>query len=419
MSKILAELTSKPWLIMPSWLHAINNIALGKEVLSDISNPFVIEQITKRQQALSNQSGTLRQEERLTEQRGDIGILNITGPVIRYGGLMEISGYTSIQTATREFTKLENDPSIKTIILNIDSPGGQAASIDQFANIVSKSSKRTIAYVDSLAASAGYWIACSCDEIISSSTSMVGSIGVVYSLIDDTKKRENEGLQKIEIVSAVSPNKRPDITSKEGQAQIQKWADNLGEKFIQAVAINRKVNIETVKEKFGQGDLLISDEALKVGMIDKIQDFEDLISELKADKTLKTQSIRKGASMTVEELQAQHPDAYNAIFNAGALNERERIQSIEKAIPKGYENIAALNELKFDGKSDAKDVKVALFDYEQEKKAKVFENIKTDAESLNAQVKEITDSSQENSFDENIKIEASVDAAIQKINEGR
>lgn len=421
--RILGELISTPWLIMPSWLEAITNLATGQDILANINHQFTIDQITERQKALSNQTGTARQNERLTEQRGDVGILNLHGPIIRFGGMMEISGHTSTQTAMKEFNRLENDPSIKTIVIHSNGPGGEAASIDQFANMISKSSKKTIGYIDSLTASAHYWIVSACDEIVASSVSMIGCLGVVYSLVDDSKKKENEGVSNIHIVSAVSPKKVPDIRTVEGQEQIQKWANSMGEKFIQAVATNRKVSVETVKDKFGQGDLLISDEALAVGMIDKIQDFEDLMSELKVGNSPRENQITKkqGAKMTVEELQVQHPEAYNAIFSAGATAERERIQAIEASIPKGFENVEALNTLKFDGVSNTKDVKVALFDYEQAQKAKISQDIKSDAQNLNTQVQKINDFNSENNGDNNNaeKVGASMDAAIAKINEGR
>ncbi len=252
---------------------------------------------------------------------------------------------------------------------------------------------------------------------------MIGCLGVVYSLVDDSKKKENEGVTNVHIVSAVSPKKVPDIRTVEGQEQIQKWANSMGEKFIQAVAINRKVSVETVKDKFGQGDLLISDEALAVGMIDKIQDFEDLMSELKVGNSPRENQITKkqGAKMTVEELQIQHPDAYNAIFSAGATAERERIQNIEASIPKGFENVETLTTLKFDGVSNAKDVKVALFDLQEAQKAKISQNITLDAQNLNTQVQKINDFNDENNGDDKSveKVGASMDAAIAKINEGR
>lgn len=422
-NRLLSEIGSKPWLIMPSWLEAITNVTTGQDILANITNQFTIDQITERQKALSNQTGTSRQNERLTEQRGDVAILNLHGPIIRFGGMMEISGHTSTQTAMREYKRLEDDPSVKTIILHSNGPGGEASSIDQFANMVSKTSKRTIGYVDSLTASAHYWIISACSEIIASSTSMIGCIGVVYSLLDNSKKQENEGVKNIHIISDVSPRKVPDITTVEGQDQIRKWANGIGGKFIQAVATNRKVSVETVKSKFGQGDLLISDEALAVGMIDKIQDFEDLMSELKTENFPRENQITKkqGAKMTVEELQAQHPEAYNAIFSAGATAERERIQAIEASIPKGFENVETLNTLKFDGVSNIKDVKVALFDYEQTQKAKISQDIKSDAQNLNTQVQKINDFNSDNNSDkDNVeKVGASMDAAIAKINKGR
>lgn len=421
--RILGELLSTPWLIMPSWLEAITNIATGQDVLSNINHQFTIEQITERQNALSNQTGTARQNERLTEQRGDVGILNLHGPIIRFGGMMEISGHTSTQTAMKEFNRLENDPSIKIIVIHSNGPGGEASSIDQFANMIAKSSKKTIGYVDSLTASAHYWIVSACDEIVASSVSMIGCLGVVYSLVDDSKKKENEGVANIRIVSAVSPKKVPDIRTVEGQEQIQKWANSMGEKFIQAVATNRKVSVETVKDKFGQGDLLISDEALAAGMIDKIQDFEDLMSELKTENFPRENQITKkqGAKMTADEIKAQYPESYNAIFSAGATAERERIQNIKASIPKGFENVETLNTLKFDGVSNAKDVKVALFDLQEAQKAKISQNITLDAQNLNTQVQKINDFNNENNGDDKSveKVGASMDAAIAKINKGR
>ena len=287
--------------------------------------------------------------------------------------------------------------------------------------MVAKSSKRTIGFIDSLTASAHYWIVSACKEIVASSVSMIGCLGVVYSLVDDSKKKENEGVSNIHIVSDVSPKKVPDIRTVEGQEQIQKWANSMGKKFIQAVAINRKVSVETVKDKFGQGDLLISDEALAVGMIDKIQDFEDLMSELKVGNSPRENQInsKQGAKMTAEEIREQYPETYNVIFSAGATAERTRIQEIEASIPKGFENAETLSNLKFDGVSTSKDVKVALFDYEQAQKAKISQDIKTDAQNLNNQMQEINDLNSESSSKNEEKFTVSMDAAIAKINEGR
>ena len=125
--------------------------------------------------------------------------------------------------------------------------------------------------------------------------------------------------------------------------------------------------------------------------------------------------------MTADEIKAQYPESYNAIFSAGATAERERIQAIEASIPKGFENVETLNTLKFDGVSNTKDVKVALFDHEQAQKAKISQNIKSDAQNLNTQVQKINDFNSENNGDNNNveKVGASMDAAIAKINEGR
>ena len=102
---------------------------------------------------------------------------------------------------------------------------------------------------------------------------MVGSIGVVFTL------REKTG-SGIEIVSNVSPRKRPDISTEAGRSQIQKWADSLGEIFVDSVAVNRGISSKKVLDNFGQGDMLVGREALEAGMVDSITTFEALIAKL-------------------------------------------------------------------------------------------------------------------------------------------
>ena len=51
--RILGELISTPWLIMPSWLEAITNVATGQDILANINHQFTIDQITDRQNPLS------------------------------------------------------------------------------------------------------------------------------------------------------------------------------------------------------------------------------------------------------------------------------------------------------------------------------------------------------------------------------
>ena len=264
MSNIMKALSNQPWMMIPDRLETMAQIARRE---------YDVE-------ALASRVGRPLENTRSVELRGSIAIIPVTGGIYRYANLFtEICGDTSTEMLARDITAAVDNPAISHIVLNVDSPGGQAAGVAELAELIKQagSIKPVVGYVDDLAASAGYWIVSACDHIAASKTSMVGSIGAVYafSLYDD-------GSEKIEIVSSVSPKKRPDIKTEAGRNQIQTWADRLGEIFVEDVASNRGVTVEQVLNNFGQGDLLIGHDALEAGMVDEITTFENLIQDLQS-----------------------------------------------------------------------------------------------------------------------------------------
>ncbi len=260
MSGVLRAIENTPWLSTPAALQMVIDIA-NRE--TDI-------------EAVSAKLGRPLDNTRSVEMRGNIAVIPVTGTIVRYSSFFtEICGGVSTETLARDFNTALNDPSVKSIIFNIDSPGGEASGIAELGDMIyeARSQKTIVAYVDDMAASAGYWIASSCSKVYASKTSMVGSIGVVFTL------REKSG-SGIEIVSSISPKKRPDVSTEAGRSQIQNWADKLGDIFVDAVAWNREVSTDTALEKFGQGDLLVGREACEAGMVDEITTFEALIAKL-------------------------------------------------------------------------------------------------------------------------------------------
>ena len=369
----LINLASRPWLMEANWFRVAVNIVSRNPPTFGLSGEFK-EKIEKR--ALSLGDGKVKNL-KFVEKRGNIGILNIRGPIVRYGGMMELSAdVRSLETYAKEFKALEEDPSVEVIVLNIDSPGGEAAGISQFATYIRNSPKRVVAYIDDLGASAAYWIASAAKEIYASTTAFVGSIGVVFTIIDDSEKQKKEGIEKIEIVSVQSPKKRPDVKSEEGRKQIEVWANDLADKFIKAVARYRGVSEEYVLNNFGQGDLLIAEKAKDVKMIDGIMTFEKLIKTL-SKKTTYQKGVKMQETITADVIKQEYPKVWEEIFQAGAKAERERIKAIEDLGEfKGYEDL--VKRMKFDGVSSAEMVELAVFRAEREKKAKVAEEFNRD-----------------------------------------
>jgi len=100
-------------------------------------------------------------------------------------------------------------------------------------------------------------------------------------------------------------------------------------------------------------------------MIDGISTFEGLIKKLQ-----KQGAKMSNSTMSMQDFKAQNPSLFDEIFKAGATAERERIQDIENLGNfTGYEEI--VRNMKFDGKSTAEAVELAVFRAEREKKMKV------------------------------------------------
>lgn len=108
-------------------------------------------------------------------------------------------GGTDITAIAEAFDQAAKDPGIHTILLDIDSPGGQSTGIPELSESVAaavrESGKRVIAFSDGMIASAAYWIASQADEIYTTGSADVGSIGVYIAWLDPAIKMELEGIK--------------------------------------------------------------------------------------------------------------------------------------------------------------------------------------------------------------------------------
>ena len=323
---------------------------------------------TIQPKAISTKEGDVYNSD-LLEVRGNIGILNIIGPIFRYGKIEACDVVYGTQHYAQILNKFEKDDSIEEIVINFDTDGGEASGISELAEQIRASKKNTTAYIDGIGASAGYWLASACDEVVANEMAIIGSVGVVFAFIDTTKMQEKIGIEQIEIVSAVSPDKRVDITTDDGKAKIQVLADDLASIFVTNISKYRDVTTEYVKENFGQGGVMVAQKAKEAKMIDKIGTFEALITQLQGeDMTDKNKKPVAGeganASMTAEAFKVANPTAYQEILTAGATAERERIEAIANIDAPHYQTVIV--EHMFNGKSTVNDVKVALFDAKED-----------------------------------------------------
>ncbi|WP_406698572.1 S49 family peptidase [Singulisphaera sp. Ch08] len=253
---------SRPWAMLPDRVEQMIAIA---ERMNDVE--AVLAKVGK---PLDNTQGV--------RIRGSVAVVPVIGVISRYADLFTyICGGTTVEHLSRDIQTAIDDPNIESIILEIDSPGGQAAGIGELAALIHAGSqiKPIVSYVSNLGASAGYWIASAGSEIVASPSAILGSVGVVWPM-----SRTTDDGKTIEFVSSQSPNKRLSTETKEGRAEYQAMVDGMADVFIGAVANYRETTPAKVVSDFGAGGLKIGQAAVDAGMADRLGSLEALITEL-------------------------------------------------------------------------------------------------------------------------------------------
>jgi len=138
--------------------------------------------------------------------QGKTAVIAVDGVLFPKPNILTLFGFGTPLTDIR--TQLEqaaSSPAVAKIVFNFNSPGGSVTGIHELANTIKTVKKPTVAYVSGMAASAAYWLAAACDELVTDATAELGSIGIVGIFRVGDKNA-------IEIVSSNAPDKRPDAT---------------------------------------------------------------------------------------------------------------------------------------------------------------------------------------------------------------
>ena len=259
MGKALDIILAEPWLIAPQALEQI--MAIAQRQGEDV-------------EALAARLGRPLDNAHAAEIRGDTAVIPVRGPIMRYSNLFtQISGATSLELLAKDFTAALDNPQVARIVLDIDSPGGQANGISEFAGMVRSAGKPVTAYIGGMGASAAYWVAAAAHRIVASDTASLGSIGVVGTFRPDSSGA-------VKVISSQSPLKQAGPETEVGRAELQRVIDDLAAVFVTRVASFRGVPESKVLTDFGRGGLLIGEKAVAADMADAIGTLEGVIAGL-------------------------------------------------------------------------------------------------------------------------------------------
>lgn len=344
-ARILAAIAADEWAITPSALETIIAVANGEN---------------ESPEAVAARLGRPLRNNSEVRIRDGAAVIPVHGPIFRYANLFtEVSGASSVQKLALDLQAAIDSDEVASIVLEVDSPGGQVSGISEFAEMVRASPKPVTTYVSDLGASAGYWIAAAGHEVVIRDTARVGSIGVVLTV------RKTKETGSLEIVSRQSPDKRLDASTDEGVAKLQATADKLATIFVDTVANYRGVDSETVLSDFGRGGLLLGADAVEAGMADRLGSLESVIAGLTGvtqEAFMMTAKSDTSPEITLDLVKSQYPaiaDALRAegrdgvdtqaIREEGATAERDRIQAVKAQSMPGHDDL--IEALMFDGKT--------------------------------------------------------------------
>ena len=210
---------------------------------------------------------------------GGQAVINVNGMLIHKLGIdqgfLGLQGYDGIE---RQIIQAENDPKVTEIVLDIHSGGGTVAGVVECARVVAGSSKPTVALVNELAASAAYWLACSADKVYAVSGSQVGSIGVIYVHENLSGYYSNIGVDHTVYKAGEMKDKRSQFrkpSAKETE-EIQADIDKIYDLFSNWVSSNRSIDQQSVKDT--EARVYYADDALKLGLIDRVGNKDDFLN---------------------------------------------------------------------------------------------------------------------------------------------
>lgn len=313
---ITRTVVGRPWALMPEKLEEIRaflEMKLAGQPTSwegDRIEPFA---------AVNHQGANGEQ----------IAVIPLYGVMMqRISPMAEMSGGVSTTKFKAALSEQVNNPSVRTIILDVDSPGGSVYGTDELAALVrdAASKKNVIAVSNSLMASAAYYVASGASEIVASPSSEVGSIGVLAVHYDFSEQLSMEGVKPTLIKAGKykAEGGQDFPLTDEALSHIQADVDRYYEMFVKAVAVGRGVTVDAVRNGFGEGRVVGAQEAVRLGMADRVATLEQTIQRFQSGG----RASRRGAS--AEELSPALNAAIDALDEpdgpdlAAALDERDR-----------------------------------------------------------------------------------------------
>jgi protease IV len=191
-----------------------------------------------------------------------------------------------VQEVVSFLRKAEEDKEVRAVILKVDSPGGPVAASDniyhELLRFKEKTGAKVVVAMMGLAASGGYYVSLPADSIFAHPTTITGSVGVIF-----LKPRVIGFMEKMGLaVDVTTSGRNKDMSSpfrvptEEEQQLILQMIDVMAKRFLDLVQKHRNITPEGL-EIVSTARIFPAEEALKLGLIDRIGYLDEAVAEAK------------------------------------------------------------------------------------------------------------------------------------------
>ena len=278
MNPILTEILSSAWLISKERSNAYASIILSMlrgESFSSGDHSLARE---RNRAYIISGVGDQSQKFGFTDSNipeGSVAIIPIRSEILKYD---QPCGPRGSQSIINDVKSADQNPNIKSILLVVDSPGGQVTGTDLLAEAVKNSETPIVAFIEGMAASAAYWIISGASKIIASSDlDRIGSIGTMLMVEDLQPALEAQGVKFHEVYASLSVDKNADVNQVldgKYESYQKNVLDVINSKFLSSIKANRPA----VDDSTLTGKMYFAPEAIALGLIDEIGSLDYAIS---------------------------------------------------------------------------------------------------------------------------------------------
>ncbi len=231
------------------------------------------------------------------DSKNKIAVIEVSGVISEEAGR---SGGSLVESIRDQLDRAGEDDQVKAVILKVDSPGGEVLASDEIYRAIHRFQTNTdvpvIASMGSIAASGGYYISAPCRWIVANELTITGSIGVIFHTYNYRALMDKVGVRPGVVKSGklkdmLSPDKRPEDELPEERQILAGMIDESFARFVQVIVDGRGwAAKENEKEKitdgrmlapnwrdFADGRILSGNQALKLGLVDEIGNFDTAV----------------------------------------------------------------------------------------------------------------------------------------------